>query len=139
MAMLLGMSLKPSRLRRQRGLQLLRMAVAAANSRRPTLSATERIFIWAAESASLRAIGRPEPAAQVAARALALFQETPESQWQQYARDVPLLCTHIGISLYYGGQLDDAIEVWEQATALAAAHGRPTASTASASSRVSTP
>ncbi|MCE0509435.1 LuxR C-terminal-related transcriptional regulator [Microbacterium sp. KKR3/1] len=122
-AMLLGMSLKPSRLRRQRGLQLLRMAVAAANSRRPTLSATERIFIWAAESASLRAIGRPEPAAQVAARALALFQETPESQWQQYARDVPLMCTHIGISLYYGGQLDEAIEVWEQATALAAAHG----------------
>ncbi|MCK8467565.1 LuxR C-terminal-related transcriptional regulator [Microbacterium sp. KSW4-16] len=122
-AMLLGMSLKPSRLRRQRGLQLLRMAVAAANSRRPTLSATERIFIWAAESASLRAIGRPEPAAQMAARALALFQETPESQWQQYARDVPLMCTHIGISLYYGGQLDEAIEVWERATALAAAHG----------------
>ncbi|MFJ6533450.1 LuxR C-terminal-related transcriptional regulator [Microbacterium sp. NPDC091662] len=122
-AMLIGMCLKPNRLRRQRGLQLLRMAVTAANARRTTLSATERIFIWAAESASLRAIGRPERAAQVAARSLALFHETPESQWQQYARDMPLLCTHLGISLYYGGQQDDAIHLWEQATALAAAHG----------------
>ncbi len=122
-AMLLGMCLKPNRLRRQRGLQLLRMAVAAANARRTTLSATERIFIWAAESASLRAIGRPERAAQVAARALALFHETPESQWQQYARDMPLLCTHLGISLYYGGEQDEAIRLWEEATALAAAHG----------------
>lgn len=126
-AMLLGMCLKPSRLRRQRGLQLLRTAVAAANARRTTLSATERIFIWAAESASLRAIGRPERAAQVAARALALFHETPESQWQQYARDMPLLCTHLGISLYYGGQQDDALQLWEQAAALAAAHGSTTA------------
>lgn len=122
-AMLLGMCLKPNRLRRLRGLQLLRMAVSAANARRTTLSATERIFIWAAESASLRAIGRPERAAQVAARALALFAETPESQWQQYARDIPLLCTHLGISLYDGGRKDDAVHVWEQATALAAAHG----------------
>ncbi|MFF1539956.1 LuxR C-terminal-related transcriptional regulator [Microbacterium sp. NPDC058269] len=126
-AMLLGMCLKPSRLRRQRGLQLLRTAVAAANARRTTLSATERIFIWAAESASLRAIGRPERAAQVAARALALFHETPESQWQQYARDMPLLCTHLGISLYYGGQQDDAVHLWEQAAALAASHGSATA------------
>ena len=122
-AMLLGMCLKPNRLRRQRGLQLLRIAVAAANARRTTLSATERIFIWAAESASLRAIGRPDRAAQVAARSLSLFHETPEAQWQQYARDIPLLCTHLGISLYYGGQQDDAVHLWEQATALAAAHG----------------
>ncbi|WP_226533519.1 LuxR C-terminal-related transcriptional regulator [Microbacterium paraoxydans] len=126
-AMLLGMCLKPNRLRRQRGLQLLRLAVAAANSRRTTLSATERIFIWAAESASLRAIGRPEPAAQVATRALTLFHETPEAQWQQYARDMPLLCTHLGISLYYGGQQEEAIRLWEQATALAAAHGNANA------------
>lgn len=126
-AMLLGMCLKPSRLRRLRGLQLLRTAVAAANARRTTLSATERIFIWAAESASLRAIGRPERAAQVAARALTLFTETPESQWQQYARDMPLLCTHLGISLYYGGKQDDAVRLWEQAVALAAAQGSPNA------------
>lgn len=122
-AMLIGMSLKANRLRRVRGLQLLRMAVSAANARRTTLSATERIFIWAAESASLRAIGRPERAGIVAARALALFNETPESQWQQYARDMPLLCTHLGISLHYGGRRDEAMRLWEQATALAAAHG----------------
>lgn len=122
-AMLLGMCLKTNRLRRVRGLQLLRMAVSAANAGRTTVSATERIFIWAAESASLRVIGRPERAGQVAARAVALFNETPESQWERYAQDMPLLCTHLGISLYYGGRRADAVHVLEQATALAAAHG----------------
>ena len=122
-AMLLGMCLKTNRLRRVRGLQLLRMAVSAANADRTTVSATERIFIWAAESASLRVIGRPERAGQVAARAVALFNETPESQWQRYARDMPLLCTHLGISLYYGGRRAEAVHLLEQATALAASHG----------------
>ncbi|PRB13250.1 LuxR C-terminal-related transcriptional regulator [Microbacterium sp. MYb62] len=126
-AMLLGMCLKPSRLRRARGLQLLRMAISAANARRTTLSATERIFIWAAESASLRVIGRPERAGQVAARAVALFAEIPESQWQQYAGDMPLLCTHLGISLYAAGQHEEAVHLWEQATALAAVHGNANA------------
>ncbi|MBP3977038.1 LuxR C-terminal-related transcriptional regulator [Microbacterium sp. BLY] len=122
-AMLLGICLNANRLRRIRGLQLLRMAVSAANARRSTLSPTERIFIWTAESAALRVIGMPDRAGQVAARALALFTETPEAQWQQYATEMPLLCAHLGISLYYGGRRDQALRLFDEAAALAASQG----------------
>ena len=122
-AMLLGICLNANRLRRLRGLQLLRMAVSAANARRSGLSPTERLFIWTAESAALRVIGMPDRAGQVASRALAVFTETPETAWQQYAREMPLLCTHLGISLYYSGRRDQAVQLFEQAASLAAAQG----------------
>ncbi|MEV7799947.1 LuxR C-terminal-related transcriptional regulator [Microbacterium foliorum] len=119
-AMLLAICYNASNLRRLRGLQLMRVAISAANSRRNDVPTTERVFIWAAESAALRLVGMSERAAQVAARALALYRETPESVWQPYALEMPLLCTHLGISLYYGGREDAAIECFENAAALAA-------------------
>ncbi len=122
-AMLLGICLNANRLRRVRGLQLLRLAISAANARRSTLSPTERLFIWTAESAALRVVGMPERAGLVAARALAVFTETPESQWQQYAMEMPLLCTHLGISLYYGGRREQAVRLFDEAAALAASQG----------------
>ncbi len=122
-AMLLGICLNANRLRRVRGLQLLRMAISAANARRSALSPTERLFIWTAESAALRVVGMPERAGQVAARALAVYTETSESQWQQYAIEMPLLCTHLGISLYYGGRREQALRLFDEAAALASSQG----------------
>lgn len=122
-AMLLGICLNANRLRRLRGLQLLRLAVSAANGRNTGLPATERILIWTAESAALRVIGMPDRAGQVAARALALFTETPETEWHRYAREMPLLCTHLALSLYYGGRRDQAVGLLEEAAALAASQG----------------
>nr|WP_236571248.1 LuxR C-terminal-related transcriptional regulator [Microbacterium hydrocarbonoxydans] len=121
-AMLLAICYNASKLRRLRGLQLMRVAISAANSRRSEVATTERVFIWAAESAALRLIGMSERAAQVAARALSLYRETPESVWQPYALEMPLLCTHLGISLYYGGREDAAIECFENAAAMGASH-----------------
>lgn len=121
-AMLLAICYLASKLRRLRGLQLLRVAIAAANSRRSDLPPTERVFIWAAESAALRLIGLSDRAAQVATRALGLFRETSESIWEPYAAEMPLLCTHLGISLYYGGREEQAIECFEYAASLAASH-----------------
>lgn len=126
-AMLLAICYNASRLRRLRGLQLMRVAISAANSRRNGLAPTERLFIWAAESAALRLIGMSERAAQVAARALNLYRETPESVWEPYALEMPLLCTHLGISLYYGGREDAAIECFENAASMAASRDLSTA------------
>lgn len=122
-AMILAICYIASKLRRIRGLQLLRVAISAANSRRKDLPAMERIYIWAAESAALRLIGMPERAAHVASKALALFEETPESEWDAYIDEIPLLCTHLGISLYYGGRLSQAIEWFDFAASLAASRG----------------
>lgn len=121
-AMLLAICYIASKLRRLRGLQLLRVAISAANSRRNGLGPTERVFIWAAESAALRLIGMSERAAQVASKALNLYRETPESIWEPYAVEMPLLCTHLGISLYYGGREDAAVECFEYAASLGASH-----------------
>ncbi|MBT2484211.1 MULTISPECIES: LuxR C-terminal-related transcriptional regulator [unclassified Microbacterium] len=122
-AMILAICYIASKLRRIRGLQLLQVAISAANSRRKNLPAMERIYIWAAESAALRLIGMPERAGHVASRALALFEETPESEWDAYIDEIPLLCTHLGISLYYGGRLAEAIEWFDFAASLAASRG----------------
>ncbi|WP_244175831.1 LuxR C-terminal-related transcriptional regulator [Microbacterium oxydans] len=121
-AMILAICFNASKLRRIRGLQLMRVAISAANSRRKPPPAMERIFIWAAESAALRLIGMPERGGQVASRALALFQETDEAEWEAYAAEVPLLCTHLGISLYYSGQQEKAVEWFDYAASLAAVH-----------------
>lgn len=122
-AMILAICYIASKLRRIRGLQLLRVAISAANSRRRHLPAMERIYIWAAESAALRLIGMPERAGHVASKALALFEETPESEWDAYIDEIPPLCTHLGISLYYGGRLDQAIDWFDFAASLAASRG----------------
>ncbi|MFJ2503689.1 LuxR C-terminal-related transcriptional regulator [Microbacterium sp. NPDC087592] len=121
-AMILAICFNASKLRRIRGLQLMRVAISAANSRRKPPPAMERIFIWAAESAALRLIGMPERSGQVASRALALFQETDEAEWEAYAAEVPLLCTHLAISLYYSGQQEKAVEWLDYAASLAAVH-----------------
>ncbi|MDF2559392.1 MAG: helix-turn-helix transcriptional regulator [Microbacterium sp.] len=121
-AMILAICFNASKLRRIRGLQLMRVAISAANSRRKPPPPMERIFIWAAESAALRLIGMPERGGQVASRALALFQETDEAEWEAYAAEVPLLCTHLGISLYYSGQREKAVEWFDYAASLAAVH-----------------
>lgn len=121
-AMILAICFIASKLRRIRGLQLLQVAISAANSRRNGLTAIERVYIWAAESAALRLIGMPERAGHVALRALSLFEETPESEWEAYADEIPLLCTHLGISLYYGGHRSTAIEWFDYAASLGAAH-----------------
>lgn len=121
-AMLLAICCIASRLRRLRGLQLLRVAIAAANSRRGDLSDVEKLFIWTAESAALRLVGMPDRAGKVAARALALFRSTAEEEWEAYAGEVPLLCTQLGLSLYYGGQHAQAVEWFSYAASLAVGH-----------------
>lgn len=120
--MILAICYLGSRLRRLRGLQLLRVAISAANSKRSQLSAAERIYIWTAESAALRLIGMHERAGQVATRALKLFADTPESSWEQYAAEMPLVCTQLGVSMYYAGLQRQAVETFTYAAALAAAH-----------------
>jgi LuxR family maltose regulon positive regulatory protein len=121
LVMLLAICYNGVRVRRVRGLQLFRIAVSAANSQRSDLNAADRLFIWVAESAALRVLGMHERAAAVAMRALRLLVDTPEDDKEVYAAQVPLLCAQLGISLYYGGRRQQAIECFEYGAALAAA------------------
>lgn len=121
LVMLLAVCYNAVRVRRLRGLQLFRIAVSAANSPRSDVSDTDRVFIWVAESVALRVLGMHERAANVAVRALRLLADTPEEEKEAYAAQVPLLCGQLGISLYYGGSLRQAIECFAYGAAVAAA------------------
>ena len=121
LVMLLAICYNAVRVRRLRGLQLFRLAVSAANSKRADVSDTDRIFIWVAESAALRVLGLHERAAVVAVRALRLLADTPEEEKEAFAAQVPLLCAQLGISLYYGGNRRQAIECFAFGAAVASA------------------
>lgn len=121
LVMLLAVCYHAVGVRRLRGLQLFRVAVSAANSQRSDLSASDRLFIWVAESAALRVLGLPERAASVAVRALRLLADTSEEDREPYATQVPLLCAQMGISLYYGGSKRQAIECFSYGAAVATA------------------
>lgn len=121
LVMLLAICYNAVRVRRLRGLQLFRLAVSAANSKRADVSDSDRIFIWVAESAALRVLGLHERAAVVAVRALRLLADTPEEEKEAYASQVPLLCAQLGISLYYGGNRRQALECFEFGAAVATA------------------
>jgi LuxR family maltose regulon positive regulatory protein len=121
LVMLLAICYNAVRVRRIRGLQLFRIAISAANSRDPELSAVDRLFIWVAESAALRILGMHDRAAGVATKALKLLADTPEEEKEGYADQLPLLCAQLGQSLYYGGLERQAIECFAFGAALAAA------------------
>lgn len=121
LVMLLAVCYNAVRVRRLRGLQLFRIAVSAANSQRAEVSDTDRLFIWVAESVALRMLGMHERAATIAVRALRLMADTPEEEKEPYAAQVPLLCGQLGISLYYGGSVRQAIECFAYGAAVAAA------------------
>lgn len=123
LVMLLAICYLSTRVRRVRGLHLLRMAVASADSPRGTVSTLERLYIWTAQSVALRLVGRKRHSGEVALRALTLFTGMPERDWEPYGDEIPRVCTQLGLSLFYSGQRRSAMEAWSQAAALATARG----------------
>ena len=105
--------------RRVRGLQLFRVAVSAANSRRGTLPDIQRLLIWTAESAALRLIGLREQAGNVALRALKVVGALSEHDRETYYSNLPPICAQLGMSLYYAGQRDRAVSTFEVGAAFA--------------------
>lgn len=118
LVMLLAICYNSSRVRRLRGLQLFRVAVAAANSPSRDVSPVERLFIWAAESGALRLLGMHERAGVVATRALRVLAELPDEEREPYAQELPALCAQLGISLVYGGHRRQALECFAYGVAL---------------------
>lgn len=127
LAMLMAICSLASRVRRVRGLQLLRVAIAAADSRRGAIPAVERLYIWTAQSAALRLIGWHRRAADVAVRALELLTALSDRDAAPYGDEIPRVCTQLGLSLHYAGHGRSAKEAWSYAAALATARRAPSA------------
>ncbi|HWI30587.1 MAG TPA: LuxR C-terminal-related transcriptional regulator [Microbacterium sp.] len=119
LVMLLALCYNSRRVRRLRGLQLFRVAVSAANSPRPDMTDSDRLFVWTSESVALRLIGMSDRAGSVAMRALRLLTAIPEDERAWYADELPLLCAQLGVSLHYSGHRRQAIECFIYGAALA--------------------
>lgn len=105
--------------RRVRGLQLFRVAVSAANSRRGPLPDIQRLLIWTAESAALRLIGLREQAGYVAVRALKVLAALSEDDRDTYYSSLPPICAQLGMSLFYAGHRAQAVSTFELGAAFA--------------------
>lgn len=127
LVMLLAICYLGTKVRRLRGLQLLRAAIASADSPRGAVSELERLYIWTAQSVALRLVGWNRRSSEVAVRALRLLTEMPESDWEPYRNAIPRVCTQLGLCLFYAGHGRSAIEAWAFAAALASARNSPSA------------
>ncbi|MGO4593125.1 response regulator transcription factor [Leifsonia sp. 2TAF2] len=111
----LGIVLNKLRFHRLRAIRYFVMAVRAARSTQASdLLPVDRVLIRAAESGALRLLGRTA-ASVPAARAAREQLERLSDEERALIADVPRIYAVIGVSLYYGGFPEEALD--------AAAHG----------------
>jgi LuxR family maltose regulon positive regulatory protein len=116
---MLAVCLNAVGVRRLRGLQLFRTAIAAAHSQTRRVDAPERLLILTAESSALRVIGMRERAGDVAAQALAVMDAMNDDERGAQVDELPLVCAQLGISLHYAGRSREALECLAFGAALA--------------------
>lgn len=108
LAMLLGVCLNGVPHRRVRAFRYFAMAVKAARARKSVLNPIDRALILAGQSAAYRLIGRPAlgvNSARGAMRALDALSVTDRER----LLELPRVYSQVGVSLYYGGRVDDAL------------------------------
>ncbi|GAB3618663.1 LuxR C-terminal-related transcriptional regulator [Okibacterium endophyticum] len=108
--MMLALCFNARGIRRARALQLFSMAVSAFRAGKVDVTPVQRILLSAGESAALRVTGRLDKAVSPAEDAFRLLNGLEPDEREVLALQLPHLYAQIGISLYYGGQIDHAIE-----------------------------
>lgn len=121
LAMELGIAYNKLRFHRLRALRYFATAVRAARSAKDSgLSPVDRLLIRSSETGAFRLLGRTA-ASVTAARAALELAEGLSDEDRASVSDLPRVYAVIGVSLYYGGLADEALE--------AAARGLAEAST----------
>lgn len=114
--MLLGLIFNVVPHRRVKGLRYFAGAARAARAPRRDLDPVDRALILASESAAYRLIGRPTMGvrpARAAVRALDGLSEADRRSVQAISR----IYAHVGTTLYYGNEVDDALATFEKGLA----------------------
>jgi LuxR family maltose regulon positive regulatory protein len=97
--------------KRVKALRYFATAVRAARSGRLDLIAVDRALILASESAVYRLIGRPAMGVGAARSAIRVLDAMAESEIET-VHSLPRIYSQAGLSLYYGGQVDEALTVF---------------------------
>lgn len=119
LAMLVAISINADEHRRIKAAQYFALASLGARTRARSASRAERALTLAGESAGLRVLGRPARAARSARAALRLLDGLGDERATQIG-SLPRVYAHLGISLYFGGHIDEAVATF---TAGYAEHG----------------
>lgn len=122
LSMLLGLVYYAHPYLRVKGIRYFAVAMNAVRAERDDPSPVDRALILASAGAAYRLIGRPERAVGAARSAWHMLLQLSEEQ----RRAVPMLTAvfvQIGMTLYSGGDTDDALDVFEHGLAEAPAKG----------------
>ncbi|WP_314147273.1 LuxR C-terminal-related transcriptional regulator [uncultured Leifsonia sp.] len=116
LAMMLGISYNGLGFHRMRALRFFALAVRAARAEKKELDPVDRALIRASESAAYRLLGRPRLSVKPARAAVEALDALGEEQRAGVAY-LPRIYSQIGISLYYGGDVDAAMETFAKGLA----------------------
>lgn len=116
LTMLLSVSYLLGGFRRTKALQLFASAVRAS---RPLLRAArpaERVLILSSEAVGYRLVGRHAMGLEPARSAIDLLESIPDGERERIAH-LPHVYAQLGVSLYYGGEVEQALTVFERGLA----------------------
>ncbi|RDV45116.1 LuxR family transcriptional regulator [Leifsonia sp. ku-ls] len=117
LAMMLGVTYNAIGFHRMRALRYFVIAVRAARTpRNLTLDSVDRALIRAAESSAYRLLGRPTLAVGPATAAVAALDQLTDEQRAEIAQ-LPRLYSQAGISLYYAGEVEKAMDTFAKGLA----------------------
>jgi LuxR family maltose regulon positive regulatory protein len=117
LAMMLGLAYNAIGMHRVRSLRYFVIAVRAARApRNSTLDPVDRALIRSAEAAAFRLLGRPGRAVGPATAAVAALDRLTEEQRESVAQ-LSRIYAQIGISLYYGGEVETAMDTFTKGLA----------------------
>ncbi|WP_348788777.1 helix-turn-helix transcriptional regulator [Leifsonia sp. NPDC080035] len=116
LAMMLGIAYNVLGFHRVRALRYFALAVRAARAERSGMDPIDRALIRAAESAAYRLLGRPRMSIGPSRAAVAALDALPEEE-RASLDYLPRVYAQVGISLYYGGDVDAAMDTFAKGLA----------------------
>lgn len=118
LAMMLGLTYYARGFHRVRGLRYLVTAVRAAQApHNQTVSGADRVLIRSSEAAAFRLIGRPRLSIGPARAAVSELDRL-EDEERDALSELPRIYSQLGTSLYYAGEVDDAMETFAKGLAV---------------------
>jgi LuxR family transcriptional regulator, maltose regulon positive regulatory protein len=123
LAMVLALAYSSSGAHRVRAIEMFGIANASAKLRSTKAGPAERLVLLTIQSASLRSTGNLDQAIGVTDRAMRLFADLSMQQRDELTGILPVMLEHLGLTLYYSGQADRAVEAFATSYAMAESTG----------------
>jgi LuxR family maltose regulon positive regulatory protein len=113
LAMVLGLAYNASKSHRVKSIELFGLAIVSAKLRGPKEPLTNRVVLLSIESIAFRVIGQIGHAVSAAERASALLETLSVDDRDDLAVHLSTLTAMLGLSFFYGGQSERAVQLFE--------------------------